>query len=432
MKKNAGFFSLMLVGLFLLTTACNNPSASNSQPPIATEKDPFVDTSSREILPNGITIEIDKATELREDRSNLAQFKRDLNKRVAKIIIPEALFNSDLEVYRTLKPEAVNPRYEVVSKTSAIFENGQYIMIDKISPWDRNYLPQKISYKVYIKDSFIGMTQTELVPDLLISPQTGGTHLSQLNISSGEFRFGVIFMESGSVLYTQGSSVDFVAHRFYADSAKIETFSEQEASTPQANGQQGLSGGLLQIRAKSAAGDLEVHLRGTRGGKGYDFLSEPAALTTPGPKGRRAESERKEKCSRGRSDADYCFEYFNCRVPPGDGLPGPIGTAGFEGGPGMPGGATGAAVIQIESDLGPFNVNLLHYPGKGGLGGQGGPGGRGGPGGDPGDLDSQGGCKVAAKRGPEGPVGPIGPQGPEGIEGQVQSSTVIIAGKKIK
>ncbi len=427
MKKNYVRILIPIIAALFVGSACQRDSNHNQDSSNPAEiKKPV---EFKETLPNGITLEVKKITELREDRSNFSEFKENLNSYNLKITIPEALFTADLQIVRSSLPDAIDPKYEPILKNQAVFQDGAYIIQENVNLYSESFLSKKLSIRFFTKENLIVERQVPILPDLVISRSEKPLTLSDLGISSGAYYFGVIFFEKGSVLITEGAHIELFAERIFADQAVIESFSESFARTPSAKGQAGINGGLISLKAKTGLGSLSILMRGTKGGKGFSQTIPAPDNQTPGTQGRAGEFQNTIPSSCESS----CNTIQECSLAPGDGLQGPKGFMGLPGGDGFAGGASGSLYVEISETLGPMEVFVSQVPGEGGEGGDGGPGGRGGPGGPPGNMDKYGACKSnpPAKYGPFGPSGDPGLSGKMGPEGLKQENRVVIAGRKI-
>ncbi|WP_413586323.1 hypothetical protein [Bdellovibrio sp. HCB274] len=184
------------------------------------------------------------------------------------------------------------------------------------------------------------------------------------------------FTEKG-VLFTMGHDVQITARVLESQNGMITTFpSEHEAGLMA----QGASGGNLILRVGYAEGQLNLLMKGERGGVGL-----PGGTPDPSMDGR-------------------SFPIPGFKGPPSFGCTQP--KTGAPGGPGARGGISGTAEVDIQASEG-FVLNAKALPGMGGRGGPGGEGGRY--------------CMGSPKRGPSGAVGP------QGADGSVQSLCIRIA-----
>lgn len=384
-----------------------------------------------------VTIEIHKKVELREDRSNIEEFKNNLNLYVAKIRIPEDVFVEDIKIRTSKNPSALNPKYTQLAKSEATYENGFYQLTETLNLWQQDFNVKTVIYKIIGPDSTIEEVSFELYPDLVVPGEQNQTiTLASLGILSGNYRFGVLFLEKGTVLSTQGASIKFQVDRLYADEARIESFSVHQANVLSSYGEAGRSGGRFTLQAVSAVGQLTFEMRGTAGGKGYPALvqDKKASVRPPGAPGvfehycdapiwkspRSGPMDLKNR-RMGRCE-------MICVKDPEDGLPGENGFDGFPGGKGGAGGASGFAEVFIENPAPEFQVQIFHFPGQGGLGS---PGSAGTPGTD-GSLPGEdfGICRKARKGAP-GINGAHGANGENGPEGATEVSQITIAGQKV-
>lgn len=429
---------LVILTMLYLTFGCQQNQSSSGQQPAVVKTS--AQQEKREVLSNGVVIEIYKVSELRNDRSNYSAFKKNLNVYETKITIPEHVFTSDLEISRTLNASSLNPSYEIFSKSDAeLIDDNKYVVTDQVSFRGPDLTPKTVTYKVYTNETLNGESSATLIPDLIIEKNAEATTLQSLGISSGKYEFGVVVFENNSVLRTEGGSVLFKAHRVFAENAIVESFSKEFAEAAAPIGQVGKNGGHFNLQAEQGWGDLTIYMRGTTGGQGFP-AKEQTAIGAPGAKGangRRVKtmcdhvgphvvSAKAELFSFSETPEAMVCEW-NCFAPDngGDGLPGP---AGFEGGVGMPGGLSGLAEISIHQELGKFNVEISRTAGAGGLGGDGSQGGAGGTGGPPGDAAK--GCEPAGSAGRAGAQGHAGPRGQNGEDGRLEQSSIIINGEK--
>lgn len=429
---------IILTSLALGFGCQQNQSGSEGTPTAAKTVAP---QEKRDVLSNGVVIEIYKVTTLRNDRSNYNTFKQNINVYETKITIPEHVFTSDLEISRTLNAASLNPSYEIISKSDAeLIDDNKYVVIDRISFRDSDLTPKTVTYKVYTNEMKNGESTATLIPDLIVEKGAEAVTLQSLGISSGRYEFGVIVFENNSILRTEGGSVLFKAQRVFAENAIVESFDQEFSLTPAPLGQSGKNGGRFNLQAELAWGDLTINMRGTVGGKGFPAKQQTAvgAAGSKGANGRRekyaCESIGPKHIS-GKADVlfttkdpDVIVCEWRC-IKPTNGTDGNAGPAGFEGGVGMSGGMSGSAEILVREKLEKFNVEITRTAGAGGLGGDGSQGGAGGAGGPPGDVANY--CDQGASSGRAGAQGPTGPQGPKGQDGGLEQSSITINGEKV-
>ncbi|UXR63887.1 hypothetical protein EZJ49_12515 [Bdellovibrio bacteriovorus] len=429
-KNTFKLFMLAILSGHLL--ACQG-SGGNTSPTPTTGGSEAQEVNPRRVLAEGVVIEVKKVADLREDRSNYSEFKNNLNIYETKLSIPESLYVNQLEIKRSFSSLAVNPAYESISKIDAKYVSGQYVISDRLDLWKNDHAQKTVTYRIYSKEKLIAESTYTLLPDLLVSSESKVTTLQSLGISSGAYKFGIIFIEKDNVLRTEGQEVYLEAGRLYAeDTATIETFSAEEAEKIPAPGQVGKNGGYLSLKAGYAMGDLKLHMRGTAGGEGLPA----AAQTGIGAKGARGvDATSRRMCEPGggvflmapelRRGATFCE--IICTRQPTNGGAGAQGPKGLRGGMGMIGGHSGAADIVIAK--GPyFTASLSAEAGLGGLGGAGSEGGKGGEGGDPGST--RGDCRTASK-GPQGALGEKGDMGSSGPRGVEERSSITVDGHSI-
>lgn len=387
----------------------------------------------RELMSNGIVIEIKKAVELRNDRTNYTDFKNNLNVYETTMTIPEQVFTGDLQISRSLNALALNPRFETIAKHDAEFVNGHYVIKHRLKLWESDLIPKTLTYKFYSHETLSGESSATFYPDLIIPSQNeaGVTTLQSLKIKTGSYDFGVVFFENRSLLRTEGAYLRIRAQRLFADQAAVESFSAEKAREIPVSGTVGLNGGRVIIEAQQAMGDLSITMRGTDGGQGYAGLLQTASgkKGATGTAGVRAKGPCEHVGPKSVLSGDTWAApaaiicEWTCHKP-GNGGVGESGAAGNRGGNGMPGGASGLAQVIIEKELGRFTVNVESLPGYGGPGGIGSEGGLGGAGGDPGAIAN--GCHEGAQAGAQGARGPKGADGDKGPDGLIEESSVII------
>ena len=434
-------FTVSLLATHLV--ACQPNSSTDKATGVSV---PVVEPKGDEIPPtnppvvktaSGVVLEVQKKVELREDRANIEEFKQNLNQYVVTIKIPEELFVEDIQIVGSQNPLALNPKYTYLPKHKATYQDGVYHITETFNLWQKDFKSKKITYKIITQDKTLEEMSFELYPDLVVkAAQNQPLSLASIGILSGHYRFGVLFLEKGSVLSTQGASVKLQVQRLYVDDAKIESFSDEEANTFPSYGEAGRSGGHLVIQSDFAIGRLTVEMRGTTGGKGYPALIQDktakvrtrgadgavehycdAPVVKPAPSGARTlRNRRLGGCG------------VICLRDPQDGLPGDNGFDGFDGNKGGVGGSSGFVEVHVANPAPDFQVQVFHFPGKGGLGSPGSPGTPGTPGGLAGE--DFGICRKA-RTGVPGLNGKNGVNGANGAPGATEVSHITIAGQKV-
>lgn len=219
--------------------------------------------------------------------------------------------------------------------------------------------------------------------------------------------YGRIFFAKGSRVRTDGRDWTIRATRIVSDGGEI--YSLPETATA-GLGENGRSGGHIQIFVHDVIGILQVTLRGEHGGKGR----QGEELATRGQQGSPGQPGRGKFRPKSEAADAICTQ---AAVSAGDGLPGVLkGNRGFDGGRG---GDSGDVEIVVTGTLaGGIHTNF--YEGFGGLPGEGGLGERGGA---PGEFDESKNFQACdfrkAHEGPRGPQGEQGSSGPSGLRGTV-------------
>lgn len=405
---------------------CKSNSDSSAAPKGATVQ-PQLYGQQIETLANGVKIEIQKVAPLDMDTSNYGAFKQSLNRISAKVYIPEEIAASvNVRKSVTVPGEfLVSPQFKTVNEKKTT-GNGYYTVSIEENLWNQDaedkildLRPRTLTIKIYSKEGLLGESAVTFLPDLIVSTTEDGssTQLKSLGIISGAYSFGVVFLEAKTVLETQGVDVKLQMNRLYvAEQASIISFSEAEASQEPEQGQNGRSGGVLELIADKADGKLSVFMRGTKGGKGLEAIDQNEIGTT-GTQGAAGTTEKKCKVdSKAGGNEDICTDV--CATHPANGSVGGKGPKGIKGGVGMRGGSSGLAKIIVTQPIRYFTADVFTFAGEGGPGGDGGKGGRGGHGGAPGNKPKV--CQDAAT-GPQGPEGDRGDQGTAGDAGQKES-----------
>lgn len=229
-----------------------------------------------------------------------------------------------------------------------------------------------------------------------------------------------LFFQKGSRLVTRDKALEIAADEIISDDGVIETFPADERGL---QGRDGLSGGMILIRAKTGAGTLFIESRGQSAGPGQ--TGNPGAVGESGAPGRPGKSHTVQ-------EPDIVI-YGNTLLPvarlpggtrrtcleaPTNGEDGRGGGPGGKGYPGGRGGNTGRFYVEIQN-ASAIQVKPTTIPGEGGVGGAGGSGGPAGKGGIAGLQDVEKICPPA-KNGADGTPGARGPDGDAGPRGLVE------------
>jgi hypothetical protein len=239
-----------------------------------------------------------------------------------------------------------------------------------------------------------------------------------------------LFLKENSVLVTQGQNLKIRLSALHPSTgAKVITWPQGQVAQAQ---QAGRGGGFLELQTETLEGNLEIVLRGERGGVGATGQADPSLN---GPAGRNGLDHEYRPAQINGFGAQVIDPI--CVRPPTDGEVGGPGQPGRSGGVGYRGGSSGAAHVQV-SHQSESRINYTFEPGEGGIGGAGGPGGLGGPGGKAGNSlikntfgTLQSGPCAIAREGASGQEGPRGSEGPMGEAGLKQSATSLINGQTI-
>lgn len=202
-----------------------------------------------------------------------------------------------------------------------------------------------------------------------------------------------------SQLKTNGYKLQLHAVKFFTKNSRIYTFESDERAPLD---QVGRSGGVVDIRAKWAAGYLQLDLNGQDGGDG-SLAKEHK---------NRAESGFAALGARVKM-GDYGIECIGSGVSNGSGKD---GAKGFSGNNGKAGGASALLLLNIiESDN--FKFDLKNFGGRAGQPSKGGVGQLGGLPGATNIRGAAGSCPLPKMIGKEGKAGPRGDDGIKELEG---------------
>ena len=232
----------------------------------------------------------------------------------------------------------------------------------------------------------------------LIFPQPSESGNSEFFLSLSRLQIG-----RQARIVTNGYRLVIQAAEVISDDGQIVAFDPprkaKDGSSPSQNGENGASGGNVELHAAVLRGNLTVDLRGQDGGDG--------AAGAPGVAG-----------SRGLSGSSGVSGVFGCQSGGGNGSRGGDGSPGGRGGDGGKGGNAGNLILDIKN-MSAAHINPNLDAGLGGRPGPGGPGGGPGQGGEGGS--GSGFCSGGSpgQPGQPGPSGALGTEGQKGIAGQL-------------
>ncbi len=226
-----------------------------------------------------------------------------------------------------------------------------------------------------------------------------------------------VFLINESKIQTNGFKFVVKADKFYSDNAEIYSFLAGSKAAAETDG---ISGGVVEIKAKEAIGHLRVNLRGQNGGDGFDGKPwDIRAATGSAGRGGAHDCARASVGGIGIGGPLKCW----CTRNPDNGGAGASGAKGRDGSKAGRGGNSGALLVEVQEKT-EFVVEPFQTVGVAGIAGKGGPGqlgGIGGPGGDPSSSECSG-----SRQGPEGKPGDKGADGANALDGNVEALCISI------
>lgn len=408
----------------LLLAACS--SGTDSKAPLVASAVKY----NQPARTDGIILKVDRSVVLKEDLSNLEAFERGLNIYAVTIQIPNA-------IAQELKITRVHDRNsQRISEALFQYEDDKVTITDAIDLNSETLGEQNFEYQLESIGKEIQPLSFSIKPDLVI---IGSKLRSQLLLTNANLLdVGTLFIDTDSSLITEGGSLEINAETIISKKGQIETFTEAAAAVPVTNGERGTTGGNLKVTTNLLVGNINIFMRGKRGGQAVGALprrdDDIPAQTGPGE-----DSSIGSKClswayvapetqfiNALRELPPMC-EVETCAKHATNGQVGAKGFIGLTGPTGMQGGDTGVLLFVAAKSL-QNKVNVTLIPGAGGEPGEPGPGGKGGYGG-PGGASRNSIYCPAGKQGERGPDGDRGEKGVQGAPGLEQKPTMILNGK---
>ncbi len=412
MTVTTALITSTLVAISLFLTGCGQGTPPSQEP-----EEPGAQVIKSE---SGVQLKFERQTSLNPDLSNIEAYKRDLNRYTAQLTMPTELAER-IQITRV----HVNKKALLhVDTTPFQYENGYVTLSETIDISGEPIETQKFRYELVLDEETLKPLEFAIKPDVLIQ---GIKKLSELSITNKDLDLGTLFIDENSAFLTEGADLSIHAAIIIAQRGTLGSFTQEFADAVAAVGKPGRCGGHISISTDFFIGDLEIAMRGTRGGKGIDGLDE----TTSPPKAEPgSNSSDRQNCYRGLARKIQPLSFHEtireiepcnwiCAQEATNGKAGAQGLPGKNGNPGMKGGDSGA-VNFFARKLQGQPPTVISSPGLGGevsLGGKGGPGGLGG---DPGTIKNSL-CK-AALSGAQGQPGEPGKPGPKGVDGEKQNS----------
>ena len=349
------------------------------------------------------------------DFSNIDQFSKNLNKYVIKAELKSELEDTTLSCETQSSPHD-KKRFQ---KTFPAGNKTLSLIVDLKDISTHNEI-----LKCELKSANVSVATSEFLmkKDLIIS-QSGD--LNKVLVS-GKNSFGALILAEGVSLETLGTNFDIQADQFISMKAKIASFIESKKAS---NNMDGRSGGVLNINASVAYGDLFIEMRGQDGGLVTNVPAkiEERPIVDPALfKGQNMIVEWVEYCQE-RDDEKFCQSAKEATTCPTSGKNGVTGFKGRKAFNGRSGGNSGVANVNI-GDGSYFDLDIKLIKGSGSLPGQPGEGGLGSYGGEAGSYNpafiSQCGNQIPAA-GSEGKKGEDGDSGVMGPHGQINRASYI-------
>lgn len=410
---------LSVLATILLLTACggSSPSQPLVSPAVKVNQPPRTD---------GVTFKVDRAVNLQDDLLNVESFQSNLNIYTVTITIP----NTIAQDLRIKKLHENSYTYQILDGAAYQYGKDNVTVTDVIDLNEVTLNAQNYEYEIQNEDKSLQPISFSIKPDLVI---VGSRNLSDLKLTSLDIEVGTLFLDANASLITQGNSLSIKAETIISKDASIETFTEAAAAVASGRGQPGISGGDLKVTTNLLIGNVNIYMRGKKGGQGIDGLVVTEVPPTAASGNPSSESTTCDwfglLVSEGtafREPREHCDR--KCAAYPTSGQPGAKGYQGKNGNPGAQGGASGRIEFTaVKANQSKVNVKLI--PGAGGEPGAGSAGGAGGAGGAPGAVRHPLCNGSSATTGPQGPQGDAGVAGAPGAPGLEQKPTIILNGK---
>lgn len=411
---------LSLLTTAFLIAACSGSSSSN-QPLV-----PSAVKVNQPVRTDGITFKVERSVALEEDLSNLESFERGLNIYSLTIQIPSTL-SKDLKIRKLLNGEPI----QFLDESSYQYSQDHVTISDLLDLKEQKLLTQNFEYEIESDSQRIQPVSFSIKPDLVIS---GSRTLSSVDFTNTDIEIGTLFIDSQSSLITEGASISVSAETIISKEGSIETFTEAAAAIPSTTGVKGKSGGNLKFATNLLVGNLNIFMRGQKGGQGAPVARRTETRDQAAPGQESSVGSRCMSWTRLAPPMELALREFPptceievCSKHATDGQPGLQGIQGHQGSTGAQGGDSGTVLfVAAKSNQSKVNVKLLpgaggnpSEPGKGGAGGLGGPGG----------ASRNSTYCPPGKQGPDGPPGEDGPAGVAGKSGEEQKPTITLNGK---
>lgn len=397
--------SIRLLLISLLLASCNGSGGKGGSTGPSSNPQASGEGLAVEGRPE-VTMTVTPVVSLKSDMSNIDEFERRLNSHLIRVNVMNVSF-------KRASIRCVNQENSEIKETEFFGTEGTLLLhLD-----ESNLKPSEVTCTVSGEQDF-NMTKTFKVrKNLIISGHRQSDFLGQ------KADLETLVLKNESNLYANENNLEIKARTLISQGGRLSTFLKDSRAPKDQNG---LSGGLLQIKAAVAIGDLIVELRGQNGGYHTQVPEKVTAIpvTPDSSHGKCGDNESGSKCI---------------------GKKGPTGYKGEKGFTGYDGGDSGSLSFQTKN-LDRLSLTIKYYPGEGGEGGEGGLGSNGGKGGIGSEVRyynesrNDGGCPkcsmasievrnetIKYPNGVDGDPGPVGDSGDKGQDGfRIQSNILTL------
>lgn len=419
--------SMMVVLLTLVSCGGGNGGGGNGTNASSPVQEPRTQQTEDVTVSENATFELElkRKTELNEDRSNLEEFKKNINTHLVKVKALTGNYKDSSVVCEKTHFDGTKTKYSGSFDARGLSANVEIQLIEND--------PALVTYDCSLRQfgQELDRTDVKILKSFVVSDKKNYADF----IAAPSI--GTLLIEEKGELSTDGLDLDLKVKDLISLKGKLVTFPVERVAETSDN-RPGLSGGKIVLEAEKASGDLYIELRGLNGGK---ITRIPNKIEAIPPKAADGQCPRDREV---RRNDQRCV-----------GKPGQKGYPGIAGYPGMPGGDAGLLVFTTikKSDI---NLSVKHFPGAGSEGGVGGEGGIGGQGGigshvrwhEPKDVGPR--CPMCAPsdnmnnsnlmtgqdikfpNGSQGAKGDTGARGESGSNGKISDSKVTFTEEQME
>lgn len=396
--------SMRLLLILLLLAGCNGGGGGSSRKQEDTTSANPVEPSKE--IQKQVKFSFNRTVTLRSDLSNLEAFKRDINTFEIRANAIAGDFKGQQVICELLDAE------ESKSFKGTFDYDGKLAIVPihlNVSSFEADQFQCVINDKTFLKSEPIKIKKSWIVD----------WQIDIRKYEKGKLDLDTMVIGKEGVLYGNNSNIHLKLKSLVSLNGRIATYLNGSRAKWDSDGS---SGGLIEISAAQAIGQLTVELRGENGGE--------QSQVPPTIEGRSVTPDYLHgKCGDNMENTNGQCE----------GKKGLTGLAGEPGYSGFSGGDTGALNLTVKN-LNLLKLKIAYYPGQGSEGGEGGAGQQGGEGGK-GSLvryyNEHGGgphriqksfneARKKYKDGQEGDRGQKGARGARGYDGFINPSTLMI------